>query len=213
MLGYKHRPVQYAAPTMCIIYRVLASQYDPLGFILPNITRAKMLVRRLWDKNRGWDDPQLPPDLLQQWDIWEQELQFLPEIRFPRPYLPMDVPWEAKWRELHVFCDASEQAYGAVAYLRMIGENDQAHVSFFMARSRVAPKRLHSIPRLELCAALMGAQLSKLLEGELSLHIEKTVMWTDSTTMLTWLRSESCRFKVFVGTRIAEIQELTDLQS
>lgn len=82
-----------------------------------------------------------------------------------------------------------------------------------MARSRVAPKHLHSIPRLELCAALMGAQLSKLLEGELSLHIEKTVMWTDSTTVLTWLRSESCHFKVFVGTHIAEIQELTPLQS
>lgn len=59
----------------------------------------------------------------------------------------------------------------------------------------------------------MGAQLSKLLEGELSLHIEKTVMWTDSTTVLTWLRSESCHFKVFVGTHIAEIQELTRLQS
>lgn len=61
MLGYKCRPVCYGALTMRNIYKVLASQYDPLGFILPYTTRAKMLVRCLWDKHRGWDDPQLPP--------------------------------------------------------------------------------------------------------------------------------------------------------
>ncbi|XP_058652120.1 uncharacterized protein LOC131552381 [Onychostoma macrolepis] len=79
-----------------------------------------------------------------------------------------------------------------------------------VARSRIAPKRLHSMPRLELCAALTGAQLSRLLERELTLPISQTTFWTDSTTVLSWLHSESCRFKVFVGTRVAEIQELTD---
>ena len=52
--------------------------------------------------------------------------------------------------------------------------------------------------------------LARLLEGELTLPIEQTVLWTDSTTVFTWLHSESCRFKVFVGTRVAEIQELTE---
>ncbi|KAK5924004.1 hypothetical protein CgunFtcFv8_000923 [Champsocephalus gunnari] len=78
-----------------------------------------------------------------------------------------------------------------------------------MARSRVAPKRQQSMPRLELCAALTGAQLSSLLHRELTLNITQTYLWTDSTTVLTWLTSESCRFKVFVGTRVSEIQELT----
>ncbi|XP_078797113.1 uncharacterized protein LOC144989073 [Oryzias latipes] len=209
MLGYKHRPVQYGAPTLRNIYRVLASQYDPLGFILPYTTRAKILVRYLWDKQRGWDDPQLPPDLLQQWKTWEAELQFLPQIVFSRPYLPASEAASVARRELHVFCDASELAYGAVAYLRMVCEDNHTHLAFVMARSRVAPKRLHSVPRLELCAAQTGAQLAKLLEDELTLPITAIFLWTDSTTVLTWLQSESCRFKIFVGTRVAEIQELT----
>ena len=210
LLGYKHRPVPYGEPTMRNIYKVLASQYDPLGFILPYTTRAKMLVRCLWDKQRGWDDTQLPPDLVKQWRDWEEELRFLPQVSLPRPYLPGDGTASVTERELHIFCDASEQAYGAVAYLRTVDHHGTAHLAFVLARSRVAPRRLHSMPRLELCGALTGAQLSRLLSDELTLEIQRTVMWTDSTTVLTWLRSESCRFKVFVGTRVAEIQELTD---
>ncbi|XP_061923182.1 uncharacterized protein LOC133663012 [Entelurus aequoreus] len=73
----------------------------------------------------------------------------------------------------------------------------------------MAPKRQQSMPRLELCAALTGAQLSSLLHKELTLCIAQTFLWTDCTTVLTWLTSQLCRFKVFVGTRVSEIQELT----
>ena len=113
---------------------------------------------------------------------------------------------------MHVFCDASEQAYGSVVYLTTKSD-DTVHVSFVMARSRVAPKRQQSMPRLELCAALTGAQLSSLVHRELTLSITQTFLWTDSTTVLTWLTSESCRFKVFVGTRVSEIHDLTSLHT
>lgn len=69
------------------------------------------------------------------------------------------------------------------------------------------------MPRLELCAALLGAQLSSTLQSELTLRIRNVIYWSDSTTVFTWLKSESCRYKVFVGTRIAEIQDLTDVNS
>ena len=207
-IGYKHRPIVYSAPTMRNIYRVLASQYDPLGFILPYTTRAKMLVRRLWEKQRDWDDPLLPQDLLQAWKDWEGELQYLPQVTLSRAYAPVEVE-SSVTREVHVFCDASEQAYGSVAYMRTVDGQGRAYLSFLLARSRVAPKRLLSMPRLELCGAVTGAQLAKLLEKELTLKIDQTILWTDSTTVLTWLQSESCRFKIFVGTRVAEIQELT----
>lgn len=82
-------------------------------------------------------------------------------------------------------------------------------ITFIVARSRVAPKKCLSIPRLELCAALTGAQLAKILQNELTLPIHQVFIWSDSTTVLTWIKSESCRFKVFVGTRITEIQDLT----
>lgn len=143
-----------------------------------------MLVRCLWDKQRRWDDPQLPSDLLQQWKVWGEELQFLPRVLLPQPYLSKDAATPVKERELHIFCDTSEQAYWAVAYLRMVGSDGRTHLAFVMARSRVAPKRL------------TGAQISKLVGNELTLGIETTVLWTDSTTVLAWLGSESCHFKV-----------------
>ncbi|KAK0155336.1 hypothetical protein N1851_002346 [Merluccius polli] len=78
-----------------------------------------------------------------------------------------------------------------------------------MARSRVAPKRQQTMPRLELCAALTGAQLAKVLQTELTLSIQSVVLWSDSTTVLSWIQSESNQYKVFVGTRVTEILDLT----
>ncbi|KAL6469323.1 hypothetical protein MHYP_G00228470 [Metynnis hypsauchen] len=211
MLTYKSRVMSHGPATMRVIYKVLASQYDPLGYILPFVTRAKVLVQRLWGKRRGWDDPLLPGDLLQSWNRWEEELSVLPEIHLPRAYVPLSVNQAEVTRELHIFCDASESAYGAVAYLRTAESSGATHLSFVMARSRVAPKRMLSIPRLELCAAVSGAQLAQLLQKELTLQIHGRFCWSDSTTVLAWIKSESCRFKVFVGTRIAEIHEITDV--
>lgn len=80
-----------------------------------------------------------------------------------------------------------------------------------MVWSRVAPRKQLSVPLLELSAALSGAQLAAMLKAEITLPIRQVVYWSDSTTVLTWLWSESCWYKVFVGTRIAEIQDLTEV--
>ncbi|KAL2084932.1 hypothetical protein ACEWY4_020450 [Coilia grayii] len=143
---------------MRTVYCILASQYDPLGFIIPYTTRAKVLVQALWRTERQWDDPILD-DLLPLWEAWESELTDLQNVTIPRRYTPFNITIEDV--ELHVFCDASEKAYGAVAYIRVVDSAGQTHVSFVLARSRVAPKRRLSIPRLELCTALTGAQLAK----------------------------------------------------
>lgn len=113
--------------------------------------------------------------------------------------------------QLHVFCDASERAYGSVAYMRIVDNQGQIHVSFVLSRSRVAPRKQLSMPRLELCAALTGAQLAHLLQMELTVPIQRIILWSDSMTVLHWLYSESCRYKVFMGTRVPEIQPLTDV--
>lgn len=202
-LGYKHRPLEYGALTMRNVYKVLAWQYDPLGYIL-----LTPLFQHLWDKQRHWDDPLLPQDLQQEWKDWEAKLEVLPRISLPRPYVPAEV--DVRSRQIHIFNDASERAYGSIAYLRTEDTEGRVYLAFLVARSRVAPRRQTSMPRLELCGALMGAQLASLLRKELTLDIDSRTLWTDSTTVLTWLTSESCRFKVFVGTRVSEIQELTD---
>ncbi len=104
-----------------------------------------------------------------------------------------------------------QRAYGSVACLRMETDKGVVHTYFIVARSQVVPKRQISIHRLELCAALIGAQLSKLLQKELTIHLTNTVLWTDSTTVFSWLHSLSCRNKVFVVNQVTEILELTDL--
>ncbi|XP_026061422.1 uncharacterized protein LOC113045324 [Carassius auratus] len=212
-LSYKYRAKDSCETTMRNIYKVLASQYDPLGYLIPYTTRAKIIVQHLWDKKRDWDDPHLPADLLQAWTKWEEELPALQNIVLPRCYCSPIKDTATSLRDIHVFCDASERAYGSVAYLRTEDQHGQTEVAFLTARSRVAPKKQQSVPRLELCAALTGAQLAKVLQTELNLPIRQTILWTDSTTVLTWLQSDSCRFKVFVGTRVAEIQDLTEKHS
>lgn len=209
-LSYKHHPIGSTETTMRNIYRILARQYDPLGYLIPYTTRAKLIVQRLWDKKRDWDDPNLPPELLQTWKEWETELSALPHIALPRSYTGPAKDKETSKRDIHIFCDASERAYGSVAYLRTEDQQGNVEVAFITARSKVAPKKQQSIPRLELCASLTGAQLARVVKTEFTLPIQHITLWTDSTTVLTWLKSESCRFKVFVGTRVAEIQDLTD---
>lgn len=191
------------------IYRTLAKQYDPLGYLIPFTTRAKIIVQLLWNKKRGWDDPCLPADLLAAWEEWENELPHLAQITLPRCYSGI-VQQPIKHRSVHIFCDASERAYGSVAYLSTEDYQHNTQIAFLAARSRVAPKRQLSIARLELCGALTGAQLGAVLKRELTLEIHHFVYWTDSTTVLAWLQSDSCRYKVFVGVRVSEIQELSD---
>ncbi len=139
----------------------------------------------------------------------EAELPTLASISLPRCVTSSGIDHSHNTKQIHIFCDASEQAYGSVAYLRTEDDNGHIQLAFLLARSKVAPKWRLAIPRLELCAALNGAQLAKLLHTELTIQINTETLWTDSTTVLAWLKSESYRFKVFVGTRVAEIQELT----
>ncbi|XP_039534154.1 uncharacterized protein LOC120483252 [Pimephales promelas] len=210
-LGYKNRIAEPVQPTMRNLYKTLASQFDPLGFIVPFTTRAKILIQDLWKHNLSWDDPIEPIHLREIWSKWVAELSSITRLQFPRTYVPGGADAPSTVRELHVFCDASERVYGSVAYLRVTDDSKKVHVTFVLARSRVAPRKCLSMPRLELCAALSGAQMVKVIQAELTIPIHKVIYWADSTTALHWLKSESCRYKVFVGSRVAEIQTLTDV--
>ncbi|XP_046347391.2 uncharacterized protein LOC124128018 [Haliotis rufescens] len=212
-LTYKHRTIEYEKLTMRVIYRILASQYDPIGYLAPFLARAKIIVQDLWKSKRNWNDPIEKGDICERWLTWEKELEEIPMVTLPRCYTPHGVDSGSADRQLHIFCDASERVYGSVAYLRTTDEGANIYVSFLMARSKVSPKKQLSMPRLELCAALTGAQLADVLCKELTLPIQKVILWSDSTTVLGWLKSESCRYKVFVGTRVSEIQNLTDVQN
>ncbi|KAJ8395305.1 hypothetical protein AAFF_G00032900 [Aldrovandia affinis] len=144
---------------------------------------------------------------------WEDELPHLDDIRLPRCYVSLALDHAASKREVHIFCDASQWAYGSVGYLRTEDAAGHVEVAFLTARSRVAPKApaLDSLVGAVCCPYWRSA--GKPVDPSLRWKVSRVVMWTDSTTVLAWIQSDSCRFKVFVGTRIAEIQELTDSQA
>lgn len=173
-LALQAGPIGVQAPTSHIqCLDIVERQYDPLRVIHPYTTRVKVIGQQLWANHCDWDDPQLPSERQQAWIAWEDELKHLPQVTLSRCYnLPyMDCPDVSQ--EIHIFSDASEKAYGAVVYLLSEGCQEELSLGFLLARSRVAPRKQQSIPRLELCAALIGAQLGKLLTAELTVKLDR----------------------------------------
>ncbi|XP_017791920.1 PREDICTED: uncharacterized protein LOC108573940 [Habropoda laboriosa] len=115
--------------------------------------------------------------------------------------------------ELHGFCDASEKAYGACVYLRSIDEHGRIRIELLVAKSRVAPLKSHTIPRLELCGALLLVSLAKTVENALHIPINHSFYWTDSTIVLHWLNTPPNTLKTFVANRVAEIQGKTSISN
>ena len=105
--------------------------------------------------------------------------------------------------------DSSSYAYGACIYIRCTDEFSQTTCNLLCAKSRVAPLKVITIPRLELCGALLLAQLFEKAVGSLKMDFDKAVLWSDSTIVLSWISSSSSILKTFVANRSSEIQKLT----
>lgn len=184
----------------------IARLYDPMGWVAPVLITAKIFMQKLWKSGLNWDD-NLTPDLLNQWIQFREELNNIKRINLPR-WLSMkrDNPIE-----LHVFADASQAAYAAVVYLKSTDEMGITHVNIVTAKTKVAPvEKEISIPRMELCAALLAAKL--IFEVAQILHVpkERLVAWTDSMVVLAWLRGEPSRWTTFVSNRVSEILTILD---
>ncbi|XP_057372209.1 uncharacterized protein LOC130693104 [Daphnia carinata] len=188
------------------ILRETSSVYDPFGFLSPVLLQAKLILQAVCRKSVGWDD-QLDQTTIDEWQNWAISLSKLNPLSVPRCFYP-ELP-KARGVGLHLFADASESAFGAIAYFRF-DIPDGVKVSFVMAKARVAPIKYVSIPRLELCAALLAARLASVIKSELRLKIDQTTFWSDSTTVLRWINSPHYRFHIYVGNRIGEVLELSE---
>lgn len=184
----------------------LARIYDPLGFLSPITIQAKCLIQKLWILGVTWD--QTPPDeVTSTWNLYRSQLTQLSQIRIPRL-----LTWvTAKSYDLHGFCDSSEKAFGAVIYLRVTLETGEINTHFVCSKARVVPLKRISLPRLELCAAVLLSDLYEFVrETYLArIPIDAVYLWSDSTVVLSWLRSHSSRWVTFVANRVSHIQEIT----
>ncbi|GFY15434.1 integrase catalytic domain-containing protein [Trichonephila clavipes] len=113
--------------------------------------------------------------------------------------------------ELHVFVDASKGSYAGCVFARSIVDS-RVSVILVRAKSRVAPLKLLSIPRLELMACCVGARLVNSILKALNMPDLKVTLWSDSTTALWWIK-EYGNWSVFVANRVKEIRQLTQIQS
>ncbi|XP_036335546.1 uncharacterized protein LOC118745966 [Rhagoletis pomonella] len=192
-------------PTKREMLSILMSIFDPLGFISHITTTAKLLIREIWKRKLSWDDP-LSDDLTTAWRLWRQNLSTVTDLEFPRFYFQGGRPGTM---QLHVFVDASEQAFAAVAYWRTTSSTGKVNVAFICSKSRCAPLKLLTIPRLELQAAVLGTRLMQTIREQHSVSASDCILWTDSKTVLNWIGSEHRRYKPFVAHRVAEILSAT----
>jgi len=189
--------------TKRIVLSIASKLFDPLGYVEPVTVKAKIMIQELWKQNITWDQ-ELTNDCKQQWLKWLHDIENLKSLQIPRRYFNNDVTN----KQLHIFCDSSQQAYGAVAYLRGTSGN-KVYTCLLMAKTRVAPVKSQTLPRLELLAALVGANLSAYLVKTLQLEKEcEITYWSDSQIVLSWLSSNK-KLQQFVHTRICKIKEIT----
>ena len=162
---------RHSALTKRGILSQLSSVFDPLGVLAPFLLPAKCLIQDLGRKKRDWDVPLDQSDRV-TWENWLADLSLMRVFELPR-CLCSDAPRNVQV-ELDVFGDASEKAFGVVCYARFVFPDGRTEVAFVIAKTRVAPLRQLSIPRLELQAALLAVRLGDTIKKELTRHMSKT---------------------------------------
>ncbi|XP_028412576.1 uncharacterized protein LOC114535468 [Dendronephthya gigantea] len=156
----------------------------------------------------GWDDP-LPISLQRKWQNWKESLAILAETYVPRCFL-QEKTSQIKKAEIHAFSDGSDLAIGIAVYLKLTNQSGEIKVSLVFAQAKLAPKRATTIPRLELCAAVLAVKAVKWITHELKIKIDEIFFHTDSKVVLGYLQNESKRFYVYVANRIQVIRTGSD---
>ncbi|KAL7726341.1 hypothetical protein ACLKA6_001558 [Drosophila palustris] len=199
---------QDGRPTKRRVLSMVMSIFDPLGLLGFFNIRAKIILQNVWRSNTGWDEPLREEDEA-DWRHWLDLVPKLNDVCIPRCLSGVS---NSRDLQIHTFVDASINAYAAAVFLRA-EENGQVHCSLVASKTRVAPLKPVSIPRMELMAAVLGLRLTKCIEMEMSVRVKKRVYWTDSKDVLWWIRSDARKFQQFVALRIGEILEGSEVDS
>lgn len=189
--------------------RVIASEsariFDPQGYLSPVTIRAKLLIQELWKAKCEWDAP-VPASAHGRWTDLQAELANINHIQVPR-WLGIAAGDDV---QVHLFSDASELGYGITAYVRVY-HNKKWTSNLLCSRSKVAPVKTITIPRLELCALELITQLVPKLRDQPSLENASYFYWTDSEVVLKWLRKSYGVLRIFVANRVEKIKEIAEV--
>ncbi|XP_043485239.1 uncharacterized protein LOC122513069 [Leptopilina heterotoma] len=193
----------YTVITKRLVLSIISKLFDPLGLVAPIIIVAKMLMQDLWLQKLDWDS-ELPQKFREKWDSYFHKLKSIDAIQIPR--------WtghkEGSKIEVHGFADASSRAYAGVVYIRILNPNESPRLTILQAKTKVAPIKIITIPRLELCGIVLLKKLLKRVVDDLRLDLVQLYGWTDSTIALSWLAKHPSRWKTFVANRVQTVHTL-----
>ncbi|XP_065365532.1 uncharacterized protein LOC135958560 [Calliphora vicina] len=188
-------------PTKRSVLSAVAKIFDVLGILSPIIISCKILIQELWKQKLEWDEP-LNERFSNRWRIIEQDFPNINKIEIPRfagtsPKTQFDI---------HGFADASQLAYGCCIY---VTHKTDLKSTLLIAKSKVAPVVHQSLPRLELCAALLLCRTWDKIKHKFDAFTYRIFFWSDSKIVLSWLTNHSSSYICFVANRVSEIQNLT----
>ena len=189
------------------VLSIVNSLFDPVGFLSPVTIQGKVILRSLMQGTVDWDEP-LPQENQDMWTTWRKSLSGLNQIQIPRCYSHESLS-QASSVELHVFSDASELAIAAVTYLLICFPDGSHSLSFVFGKAKVAPIAGHTIPRLELCAAVLAAELSETVKDAIKLSIQVVKFYTDSRIVLGYIYNKTRRFYTYISNRVAKIHGIS----
>ncbi|XP_015437077.1 PREDICTED: uncharacterized protein LOC107192365 [Dufourea novaeangliae] len=180
----------------------IAQLFDPLGLLGPIIVQAKLIMQDLWKSQIDLDEA-VPIGIHTTWLAFQAQLKEIQHIHIPRRVIAD----KCKTSQLHGFCDASERAYGACIYLRSTDSSQHHSTHLLCSKSRVAPLKTQTLPRLELCAAILLIKLYNIVVRSLNITFQNITFWSDSTIVLHWINTAPYTLKPFIANRVTGIQQ------
>ena len=190
--------------TKRLVLQTAAKIYDPMGIISPFVIRVKFLMQELWEQGIDWDSA-LPYTLTEKFKIWYSEIKDLENFEISRRYFVNNSKLDFGKLQIFIFCDASLKGYGSVAY---ICDPISCETAFIMSKTRVAPLKKITLPRLELLGALTAARMASYLRELFKMPGKNIFCFSDSQIVLHWIKGSASNWKPFVSNRVREIQDL-----
>ena len=195
------------------VLRISASFYDPLGVIVPITTKVKYIFQLCCQLKSDWDDP-ITGEPLKQWKELLQQLETLQTFEIPRYTFVNEPRHNILSYELHGFCDSSIIAYASAIYIK-IRTTLGIRASLLTAKTKIAPLKCHSVPRLELLGCLL---LSKLVKQVLyatteRLKFDRVCSWSDSEVALCWLKNKLKQWRPWVENRVVKVRAVLPPES
>ncbi|XP_013855911.1 uncharacterized protein LOC106511713, partial [Austrofundulus limnaeus] len=188
------------------VLSMVNSLYDPLGFLAPITIQGRQILRELTSLTDNWDAP-LPDDTKAEWCKWKDSLQKLQSLQIQHPYTSLSTT-NAQKRELFIFADASVKAIAAVAYIK-VSTSESTEIGFVFGKTKLAPQSGLTIPRLELCAAVLAVEVAELIVAEMDISFDNIEYYTDSKVVLGYIYNQTRRFYVYVHNRVQRILQST----